>query len=241
MRQICLDTETTGMHALGGDRIVEIGCVGIFGRTLSDKENTMFHVYINPERDVPEEVVRVHGLTTEFLSDKPVFADIVDDFLAFIEGAELIIHNAEFDVGFLNAELKRLGKGTIEAHCAAVTDSLEMAKKMFPGLRNNLDRLCDRFEIDRSGRTLHGALLDARLLAEVYLAMTREQGELLGESYMAGEQLEELPDTSLLIRAVCPPEDLAAHEKLLDLIDGKAKKRGGSIWRAPAGSADTTA
>ena len=148
MRQICLDTETTGMHALGGDRIVEIGCVGIFGRTLSDKENTMFHVYINPERDVPEEVVRVHGLTTEFLSDKPVFADIVDDFLAFIEGAELIIHNAEFDVGFLNAELKRLGKGTIEAHCAAVTDSLEMAKKMFPGLRNNLDRLCDRFELD---------------------------------------------------------------------------------------------
>ena len=181
MRQICLDTETTGLYADKDDRIVEVGCAEIVGRTLSDRPEAFFHRYINPERDVPIEAVNVHGLDNAFLADKPVFADIVDDFLKFIEGAELIIHNASFDVGFLNMELGRLGKGRIEDYCLKVTDSLKMASDMFPGLRNNLDVLCTRYEIDRSARTLHGALLDARLLAEVYLAMTRKQGELLGD------------------------------------------------------------
>lgn len=173
---------------------------------------------------MPIEAVNVHGLDNAFLADKPVFADIVDDFLKFIEGAELIIHNASFDVGFLNMELGRLGKGRIEDYCLKVTDSLKMASDMFPGLRNNLDVLCTRYEIDRSARTLHGALLDARLLAEVYLAMTRKQGELLGDTYEAGEKGFQIPDKSLFVRAEVPADELAEHEAFLERIAKKCKK-----------------
>ena len=156
-RQICLDTETTGINAEDGDRIVEIGCFEIVGRTLSDDPSHVYWAYINPERDVPDEAVAIHGLTNEFLADKPVFADVADDFLKFIKGAELIIHNAKFDVGFLNAELKRIGKGRVEDYCSNVIDTLAMAREIFPGLRNTLDVLCGRYGVDRSARTLHGA------------------------------------------------------------------------------------
>lgn len=228
MRQICLDTETTGLNADKDDRIVEIGCAEIVGRTLSDRPEAFFHRYINPERDVPIEAVDVHGLDNAFLADKPIFADIVDDFLKIIEGAELIIHNASFDVGFLNMELGRLGKGRIEDYCLKVTDSLKMASDMFPGLRNNLDVLCSRYEIDSSARTLHGALLDARLLAEVYLAMTRKQGELLSDTIEAGENGFQIPDKSLFVRATVPADEMAEHEAFLERIAKKSKK--GCLW-----------
>jgi DNA polymerase III, epsilon subunit len=228
MRQICLDTETTGLYADKGDRLVEVGCAEIIGRTLSDNPEAFFHRYVNPERDVPPEVVAVHGLDNAFLADKPVFADIADEFLAFVEGAELIIHNAEFDVGFLNMELGRLGKGRIEDYCPKITDSLKMAAGIFPGLRNTLDVLCTRYEIDNSSRTLHGALLDARLLAEVYLAMTRRQGELLSDTIEAGASGFRIPDASLFVRATVPPDELALHEAFLATIAKKSKK--GCLW-----------
>lgn len=229
MRQICLDTETTGLYADKGDRIVEIGCVEVVGRTLSDRPEAFFHRYLNPERDVPEEAVQVHGLDNRFLADKPLFADVADDFLKFIEGAELIIHNASFDVGFLNMELERVGKGRIENYCPVVTDSLKMAAEIFPGLRNTLDVLCSRYEIDKSQRTLHGALLDARLLAEVYLAMTRKQGELLSDVIDPGAEGFKIPDKSLFVRAVVPPEELTQHEVFLEMIAKKSKK--GCLWQ----------
>lgn len=229
MRQICLDTETTGLYADKGDRIVEIGCVEVVGRTLSDRPEAFFHRYLNPERDVLEEAVQVHGLDNRFLADKPLFADVADDFLKFIEGAELIIHNASFDVGFLNMELERVGKGRIENYCPVVTDSLKMAAEIFPGLRNTLDVLCSRYEIDKSQRTLHGALLDARLLAEVYLAMTRKQGELLSDVIDPGAEGFKIPDKSLFVRAVVPPEELAQHEVFLEMIAKKSKK--GCLWQ----------
>ena len=223
MRQICLDTETTGLDPKTGDRIVEVGAVEIIGRTLSDKEDSYFHVYVNPERDVPPEVVKVHGLTNEFLADKPVFAEIAPKFIEFIKGAELIIHNASFDIGFLNMELKRLKLGKVEDYCEKVTDSLEMAQKHYPGLRNTLDVLCSRLEIDNSSRTLHGALLDSQLLAEVYLAMTREQGSLLGEAYEAGEANEPVPAAELFAKATAPADELAVHQAFLEMIAKKSK------------------
>ena len=234
MRQICLDTETTGMHPDKGDRLVEIGCVEIVGRTLSDKPEHFYHQYINPERDVPADAVAVHGLTTERLAKEPIFSAIVDDFLAFITDAELIIHNAEFDVGFLNMELKKLKKGKIQDYCAKVTDSLAIAREMFPGLRNNLDVLCTRFNIDKSERTLHGALLDAQLLAEVYLAMTRKQGSLLGEQYEAGEAIEPMPNASQLIVATAPADELALHREFIARIEKKCKT--GAMWTKVLGT-----
>ena len=229
MRQISLDTETTGMDAAGGDRVIEIGCVEFLGRTLSDDKKYYFHVYMNPERDVPEEAVKIHGLTNEFLSDKPLFADIVDDFLNFVKGAELFIHNAAFDVGFLNAELARLGKGKIEDYCPKITDTLAIARSLFPGLRNNLDILCSRYEIDNSSRTLHGALLDARLLAEVYLAMTRKQESLLAEFAGADEAPDPIPEPEAFIATHATEEELAEHEAFLKHIDDKSK--GKTFWR----------
>lgn len=225
MRQICLDTETTGLDPKAGDRIVEVGAVEIVGRTLSDKDDAYFHVYINPERDVPAEVVKVHGLTNEFLADKPVFADIAPKFLEFIKGAELIIHNASFDIGFLNMELKRLKLGKVEDYCDKVTDSLSMAQQIFPGMRNTLDVLCSRYEIDNSSRTLHGALLDSQLLAEVYLAMTREQGSLLGEAYEAGETYDPVPEAHLFARATTPADELEVHKAFLEMIAKKKQSR----------------
>ena len=176
MRQIVLDTETTGLEYKLGHRIVEIAAVELCNRQLTGNH---FHYYLNPERESDEGALQVHGLTRAFLKDKPKFRDIAKDFLDFISDAELIIHNAPFDVGFLNHELGLDKSSTVDAYCLQITDTLKLAKELHPGKRNNLDALCDRYKIDNSKRTLHGALLDAELLAEVYLAMTRGQESLL--------------------------------------------------------------
>lgn len=234
MRQICLDTETTGLDPAKGDRIVEIGCVEIAGRAMSDNPKYCFHVYLNPERDVPEEVVKVHGLDNKFLADKPLFADVVEDFLTFIKGAEIIIHNASFDVGFLDSELKHVGKKKLKNYCGKITDSLAMAKRIFPGLHNNLDKLCDRYSIDRSARTLHGALLDAQLLGEVYLAMTRKQESLLTETQEEKKQEEvvlEMPAPDAFILSNIHDTELAAHQDFL----GRIMKKKGALWTQELG------
>lgn len=177
MRQILLDTETTGFEPENGDRIIEIGAVEMIKRRVTQNS---FHQYIHPQRTVPQEAIAVHGITDDFLQDKPPFADIVEDFMQFVAGAELIIHNAPFDVGFINHELSQLNNntwGTIEAHCK-ITDSLKVARKAYPGQRNSLDALCKRLGIDNSNRTLHGALLDSEILADVYLGITGGQTKL---------------------------------------------------------------
>jgi len=176
MRQIVLDTETTGLSAENGDRIIEIGCVELLGRKITGNH---FHHYLNPKRDSHEDALKVHGISNEFLRDKPEFKVIASDFLSFISGAEIIIHNASFDIGFLNKELERLNLGRLSDHVAGVTDTLSMAKEMFPGKRNSLDALCDRLGVNNAARTLHGALLDAELLADVYICLTRGQNALL--------------------------------------------------------------
>ncbi len=176
MRQIFLDTETTGLYPDQGHRIIEIAAVETINRRPT---NNHFHQYINPEREIDAGAQEVHGITLEFLQDKPLFEAVVDDFLTFIKGAELIIHNAPFDVGFLNSELGRLGLEPLHKTCDSITDTLKMAKDARPGQRNNLDALCRHFGIDNSRRTLHGALLDAELLAEVYMALTRGQDSLM--------------------------------------------------------------
>ena len=176
MRQIVLDTETTGLEPRQGHRIIEIGCVELVERRLT---NNRYHQYINPEREVDEGAIEVHGISNAFLADKPRFADIVDDFLNFVRGAELIIHNAPFDVGFLNHELNMLNRkdDSVDQICT-ILDTLVLARKMHPGQKNNLDALCKRYDIDNSQRDLHGALLDAEILAETYLAMTGGQTTL---------------------------------------------------------------
>src|SRR6201996_8278980 len=176
MRQLILDTETTGLNARTGDRILELGCVELVNRRLTGNN---LHFYINPERESDPGALAVHGLTPEFLSDKPKFAEIADQFRDFVQGAELIIHNAPFDIGFLDAEFALLGLPPVSKQCGEVIDTLVRAKSMFPGKRNSLDALCDRFGISNAHRTLHGALLDSELLAEVYLAMTRGQESLV--------------------------------------------------------------
>src|SRR5690606_22339384 len=176
MRQIVLDTETTGLSAESGDRIIELGCVELLNRKLTGNN---LHLYFNPGRDSHEDALKVHGISNEFLKDKPRFADMVDDILQYLEGAEIIIHDAAFDVGFLNKELELAGRPAFGAHVGSVTDTLAMAKEMYPGKRNSLDALCDRLGVDNSGRTLHGALLDAELLADVYINLTRGQDALL--------------------------------------------------------------
>jgi DNA polymerase-3 subunit epsilon len=176
MRQVVLDTETTGINPAEGHRIIEIGCVEVIDRKLTGNH---YHVYINPERVVEQEAIEVHGITNDFLADKPVFAQIVDDFLAFIKGAQLVIHNAPFDVGHMDAEFTRLqaGYGKTTDYCT-VLDSLQLAREMRPGQRNSLDALCKAYEVDNSARELHGALLDAEILADVYLTMTGGQTDL---------------------------------------------------------------
>jgi len=236
MRQIVLDTETTGLSAAEGDRIIELGCVELVHRKLTGNN---LHLYFNPDRESHPDALRVHGITSEFLSDKPRFGDCVQDILQYLRGAELIIHNASFDVGFLDRELELLGLPPLAAHVAGITDTLAMAKEMFPGKRNSLDALCDRLEVDNSGRTLHGALLDAELLADVYINMTRGQDALLiMDEVPAGA--DGLPlaavDLSLLALPIiaASAEELAAHEDVLAQID---KASGGkTIWRnlAPA-------
>ena len=228
MRQIILDTETTGLNPSTGDRIIEIGCLEMVDRRLTGRQ---LHHYINPERDIDPGAVAVHGLTVEFLSDKPVFASIADEIVSFVKDAEVIIHNAPFDLGFLDMEFKRLKLGTFESHIAKVTDTLKEAREIFPGKRNSLDALCERFEISNEHRTLHGALLDAELLAEVYLAMTRGQ-DGLGIDL---DQLEAIPELKrqplpkdLKVRRASKTEE-ATHREYLAAIEKAAKKP--PIWQ----------
>ncbi|WP_035059909.1 DNA polymerase III subunit epsilon [Andreprevotia chitinilytica] len=233
MRQIILDTETTGLRTEDGNRILEIAAVEMINRKLSPPDRHL-HRYINPERNSEEGALNVHGLTTEFLSDKPKFADIADDFLRFIEGSELIIHNAPFDVGFLNMELGKLGRGKITDYVSGIIDTLREAKELFPGKRNSLDALCDRYEIDRSNRVLHGALIDCELLAEVYLSMTRGQDSLLID--FAGEADDSndvggIPRRTRkpLIVAALSDEERAVHDAYLNDLDKAVK--GQCLWR----------
>lgn len=233
-RQIVLDTETTGLSPETGDRVIELGCVELVNRKLTGNN---LHLYFNPERDSHPDALRVHGLTTEFLSDKPKFAEKAQEILAYLQDAELIIHNAPFDVGFLNKELSLLGLKPITEYVAKVTDSLVMAKELFPGKRNSLDALCSRLEVDNSGRELHGALLDAELLADVYINMTRGQNTLVmpdvdddhgGQA--SGESTPAIDLRSYRLPVLQPNEqELAAHEAYLDEVD---KASGGkTIWR----------
>jgi DNA polymerase III subunit epsilon len=230
MRQIVLDTETTGLSAEGGDRIIELGCVELFARKLTGNN---LHFYFNPDRDSHEDALRVHGISNEFLKDKPRFAELVDEILAYVQDAEIIIHNAPFDVGFLNKELELLGKPPFKSFVSGVIDSLAMAKEMFPGKRNSLDALCDRLEVDNSGRTLHGALLDAELLADVYINMTRGQEALIieaTETATAGTEMAQVDLSGFQLPVLTVNEqEQAAHEDVLAQMD---KSSGGkTVWR----------
>lgn len=230
MRQIFLDTETTGLSPESGDRIVEVGCVEMFNRRLTGRNK---HFYLNPERPNSEGAAAVHGLTDEFLADKPLFASIADELLDYLAGAEIIIHNASFDVGFLNEELRRVGRGKLTEMPVSITDSLFMAREMFPGKSNSLDALCRRLEVDNSNRSLHGALLDAGLLAEVYVRMTRGQDSLVieaGDSVRGEAPLEPIDVSVLTLIVLLPTEDeLASHEAVLMEIDKSSSSK--TIWR----------
>ncbi len=229
MRYVVLDTETTGLEARQGHRIIEIGCVEMVGRSLTDRH---FHTYLNPERAVDEGALAVHGLSDEFLADKPKFAEVMDEFLDFVAGAEIIIHNAAFDVGFLNAELKLLNKPEFTSYVPKVTDSLLMARELFPGKRNSLDALCDRLGVNNAHRTLHGALLDAQILAEVFLALTRGQDSLVIDAGSAESLSHEdriTLSTLLLPAAVHDDQDLQDHQAYLQALDKEVK--GDCIWR----------
>ncbi len=240
MREVVLDTETTGIEYKEGHRIIEIGCVEVIDRRLTGRH---YHVYINPQRDIDEGAQAVHGISSEFLADKPLFADIADDFMNFITGARLVIHNAAFDVGFIDSELDRLGKGygLVAEHCS-VLDTLLMAREKHPGQRNSLDALCKRYGVDNSQRDLHGALLDAEILADVYLLMTGGQTAL---SLAAnGKGNDDGSDSASSIRRLDPAmraglqvlraseEELAGHEERLTAIE---KAAGFALWKgAPA-------
>ncbi|OTA18486.1 DNA polymerase III PolC [Xenorhabdus vietnamensis] len=237
-RQIVLDTETTGMNKLGvhyeGHNIIEIGAVEVINRRLTGRH---FHIYIKPERLVDPEAFEVHGISDEFLLDKPKFADIADEFIEFIRGAELIIHNATFDIGFMDYEFRKLNRDIPPtADFCTITDSLMLARALFPGKRNNLDALCDRYHIDNSKRTLHGALLDAEILSDVYLAMTGGQtslafsmeGETSGNAQISEIKKITRPQTELKI-VYASDEELIQHESRLDLVE---KKGGSCLWRS---------
>lgn len=234
MRQVILDTETTGIDPKQGHRIIEIGCVEMIGRKLTKRH---FHVYINPDREVEEEAFRVHGISNEFLADKPRFHEVAQEFFDFIKGAELIIHNAPFDIGFMDHEFARIGGYPKTAEVCGVFDSLVYARKKHPGQKNNLDILCRRYGIDNSHRELHGALLDAEILADVYLLMTGGQTSLgLANSSDSGSKEEGEVGEIRRIAAGRPAlkiiraneSELKVHEERLDLID---KKSGQSVWR----------
>ncbi|HCW99916.1 MULTISPECIES: DNA polymerase III subunit epsilon [Pantoea] len=236
-RQIVLDTETTGMNMIGvhyeGHRIIEIGAVEVVNRRLTGNN---FHIYLRPDRLVDPEAFGVHGIADEFLADKPTFAEVADEFLDYIRGAELVIHNASFDIGFMDYEFSMLnrGIGKTETFCR-ITDSLAMARKMFPGKRNSLDALCSRYEIDNSKRTLHGALLDSEILAEVFLAMTGGQTLLAFSQEGDGAQQNESETIQRIVRpasalrvVAASDEEVMAHESRLDLV---MKKGGSCLWR----------
>jgi DNA polymerase III subunit epsilon len=239
MRQIVLDTETTGLDPRQGHRIIEVACIEMVNRRLTGHH---LHKYINPEREIDAGAAAVHGITLEFLADKPKFKDIVDEFLEFINGAELIIHNAPFDLGFLNAELARLDRVPVETVCNGITDTLKMAKEVHPGKRNNLDALCDRYEINNSQRTLHGALLDTELLAEVFLAMTRGQNSLMIEPEERPRQQtsngNRTRERKPLVVRRASDDEVAAHQKVLGSIDKESK--GACIWLAKTEDASAT-
>ena len=240
MRQIFLDTETTGLSPESGDRIIEIGCVEMLNRRLSGRD---LHFYLNPQRPNSEDAVKVHGLTDEFLADKLLFEAVADELMDYLAGAEIVIHNAAFDIGFLNEELRRIGRQRFTDITASVTDSLAMAREMFPGKSNSLDALCKRLEVDNSNRALHGALLDAGLLAEVYIRMTRGQDSLVIDAGdMAAAELAARPvDFSTLSLIVIPADadDLADHAAMLAEID---KASGGhAVWRLRAAVPDLLA
>jgi DNA polymerase-3 subunit epsilon len=230
MRQIILDTETTGLEPELGHRVIEVAGVELINRRFTGNN---FHRYFNPERESDAGALQVHGLTTEFLGDKPKFHDVAAEFLDYVKGAELIIHNSAFDVAFLNRELVLADLKPVTEYCAGVVDTLRLARELHPGKRNNLDALCERYQIDNSARTLHGAQLDARLLAEVYLSMTRGQESLVMEAEPAapaGAAAVEVVHEKLdLVVIKATKEELAAHAKQLDDID---KASGGNLlWR----------
>ncbi len=235
-RQIVLDTETTGLSAENGDRIIEIGCVELLNRKLTGHNK---HFYLNPGRDSHEEALKVHGISNEFLRDKPKFAAVAQELMDYLQGAEIIIHNAAFDVGFLNKELELIGQPPFKAGVGSVTDTLVMAKEMFPGKRNSLDALCARLGVDNSGRTLHGALLDAELLADVYINLTRGQDALLvdvspSDTQQVQTEVVDLRGFVLPVLAASTGE-LTEHEALLAQLD---KASGGkTVWRAATGVA----
>ncbi len=231
MRQIFLDTETTGLSPENGDRIVEIGCVELVNRKLTGNN---LHFYLNPERDSHEDALKVHGISNEFLKDKPKFGAIAGELLEYLQGADVLIHNAPFDVGFINKELELQKRPPLKTYVNSVADTLAMAKDMFPGKRNSLDALCDRLGVDNSGRTLHGALLDAELLADVYIYMTRGQDALLIEvedSSDSKKRLYAIDMQSLKLTVISASEqELGAHEEVLLQID-KASN-GQTLWRS---------
>jgi len=234
LRQIVLDTETTGLNVRDGNRIIEIGCVELIDRKLTGNN---YHQYINPERDSEEGALAVHGLTTEFLSDKPKFIEISKEFCDYIQGAEVIIHNAPFDLSFLNAEFSRLSLGSFSDYVETVIDTLVQAKELHPGKRNSLDALCDRYEISNAHRKLHGALLDAELLADVFLAMSRGQNSFaidLDEDdapVVQESHIIDLPVGDVLVRRADDAE-ITEHENLLSGLDKQLRQS--CIWRTPS-------
>ncbi|MDD5241170.1 MAG: DNA polymerase III subunit epsilon [Sulfuricella sp.] len=230
MRKIILDTETTGLDPRQGHRIIEIAAIEMVNRRLTKNH---FHQYVNPQREIDPGAQQVHGISLEFLQDKPLFRDIFKDFIEFVSGAELVIHNAPFDIGFINSELKLLGMDMIEVYCPVVIDTLKMAKELHPGQKNNLDALCRRYQVDNTNRTLHGALVDTELLAEVYLGMTRGQDSLIVEETIEGG----IGDGDVggyvpgdLVVQFAAPDELESHQSCLGEVD-KASK-GACLWLA---------
>jgi DNA polymerase-3 subunit epsilon len=228
VRRIVLDTETTGLEPSDGHRVIEIACVELFDRRPTGRN---FHRYLNPDREIDAGAIQVHGLTADFLADKPRFPDVADEFVEFVEGAELLIHNAPFDVGFLDAEFALMGRPGIETVCP-VTDTLAMARELHPGKRNSLDALCERYQVDNSRRSLHGALLDAQLLADVWLAMTRGQDTLdislaTESASAAAAGASARPAKLAVVRASA--EELAAHAAMCERIDKESKGR--CLWK----------
>ncbi len=227
MRRIVLDTETTGLEPAEGHRIIEVACLEMDGRRATGRH---FHRFVNPGRDIDVAATQVHGLTAEDLADKPKFCDIVDEFLEFVDGAELLIHNAPFDVAFLNAELALIGRAKVETVCS-VADTLMMARDLHPGKKNSLDALCERYAVDHSRRTLHGALLDAQLLADVWLAMTRGQ-ETLDMMMAAADAptvaLADAPLSAVIVVLQASAGELAAHHAMCERIERESKGR--CVW-----------
>lgn len=228
MRQVALDTETTGMDIESGHRVIEIGCVELVQRMATGRR---FHAYLNPDRESEARALEVHGLTQEFLADKPRFPDVVDDLLDFLDGAELLIHNASFDLGFLNHELRLAGRALQLEQRHPVIDTLRLARELHPGQRNSLDALCKRYQVDNSARSYHGALLDARLLADVYLAMTAGQGSLSLQVANAGGAGPVLATLGALRvpRRIAAPAECAAHDERIAALERKAGAP--SLWR----------